>query len=374
MNFFPSIVKAAPLVGIGQRGKVALVIAVSVALAGCSDQPDGRALATPVYIVTVRSGADYTQVNLSGVVVPRVESPLAFRVPGRMVERLVDSGATVSKGDVLARLDDTPFKLAVQEAEADLAQTQATLARVRRDVERNRGLAQSGAIAGADFDALETLRANAQAQVRAAQSRLDRARNNLDYTALTAPAAGSVANVVAEAGQVVTLGTPVLSVAHGGELEVQVDVPESRISQIVKSQSAKVRLLSLPDVEFAGIVREVASVADATTRTYRVRVALPELPEAARLGMTASVRFEGTASTHLQLPITALFQQGEQSAVWVLPDDATQLELRPITLAAMGTDSITIANGIAPGERVVAAGVHRLDANMAVQAWDGRLP
>ena len=71
---------------------------------------------------------------------------------------------------------------------------------------------------------------------------------------------------------------------------------------------------------------------------------------------------------------SALFQQGEQPAVWVLPDDATQLELRPIMLAAMGTDTIAVARGVAPGERVVVAGVHRLDANVAVRVWDGRLP
>jgi len=91
--------------------------------------------------------------------------------------------------------------------------------------------------------------------------------------------------------------------------------------------------------------------------------------------MTASVRFDADSNNaHLQLPLTALFQQGEQPAVWVLPDAAEHLELRPITLAAMGSDTITLTDGIAPGERVVIAGVHRLDSSMPVQAWDGRLP
>jgi len=93
------------------------------------------------------------------------------------------------------------------------------------------------------------------------------------------------------------------------------------------------------------------------------------------LGMTASVRFDAASDQQtLQLPLTALFQQGEQPAVWVLPDDAQHLELRPVTLAAMGSDTITLAAGITPGERVVIAGVHRLDSAMTVQAWDGRLP
>jgi len=173
----------------------------------------------------------------------------------------------------------------------------------------------------------------------------------------------------------VAAGTPVLRLAHSGEHEIEVNVPESRIGQMVNGQTAKVRLLSLPDVEIAARVREIASVADAQTRTYRLRLALPELPAAARLGMTASVHFDAASSNQqLQLPLTALFQQGEQPAVWVLPDNTQHLELRPITLTAMGSDTITLAAGITPGERVVIAGVHRLDAAMPVQAWDGRLP
>lgn len=312
---------------------------------------------------------------LSGTVVPRIESQLAFRVSGRIVERHVDTGDTLTKGEVLARLDDTPYRLAEQEAAAHLAQAQATLSRVRRDVERNRNLAQSGAIAGADFDALQTEYTHAQSQVRAAQSRLDRAHNDLGYTTLTAKADGTVALIQAEAGQVVDAGTPILRVALHGENEIQVDVPESQIGRVAKGDAVKAHLTSLPDTTLTGTVREVATVADPATRTYRVRVALAALPASARLGMTATVRFDTThEDRQVQLPITALYQQGEQPAVWVLPDGKQQLVLRPIALAAMASDTITVADGLAPGERVVVAGVHRLDANMAVQAWDGRLP
>lgn len=351
------------------------IAAVCVALAGCGGQPNSAARAIPVHVIAVQSNAGSAGTSLSGTVVPRVESQLAFRVPGRIVERVADMGASVARGDVLAQLDETPFRLAVEETSAELAQAQATLARVRRDVERNRSLARTGAIAGADFDALETLHTSAQAQVRAAQSRLDRARNDLTYATLKAPANGSIADVQAEAGQVVAAGTPVLRLAVSGRNEIQVDVPESQIGRIAKGAPVKAHLISLPGTELAGTVREVATVADPATRTYRVRVALPELPAAARLGMTATVRFDtAQQDRRVQLPITALYQQGKQPAVWVLPDGEQKLVLRPISVTAMGTDTITVADGLASGERVVVAGVHRLDAGMTVQAWDGRLP
>jgi len=352
-----------------------LTCAAACALLTSCGEPNDIAIApTPVHVIVCCQGSA-APMTLSGTLVPRVESQLAFRVPGRVVERLVDAGDSVTQGQPLARLDATPFQLAEQEAAADVAQAQATLARMQRDVERNRPLAESGVIAGAAFDALQTQQAQLQEQVQAAQSRLARARNDLTYATLTAPASGTIALVQADVGQVVAAGTPVLRLARGGEHEIEVNVPESRIGQMANGQEAKVRLLSLPDVEITARVREIASVADTQTRTYRVRLALPELPAAARLGMTASVRFDAASSNQqLQLPLTALFQQGEQPAVWILPDAADHLELRPVTLAAMGSDSITLANGITPGERVVIAGVHRLDAAMPVQAWDGRLP
>ncbi|HEI8721463.1 TPA: efflux RND transporter periplasmic adaptor subunit [Serratia marcescens] len=354
---------------------IAMAVIACAALTGCGDVPSATPKAVPVHVVTVELSQAHFAIALSGTIVPRIESQLAFRVPGRVVERQADTGMLVPKGAVLARLDDTPFKLAVQEASAELAQAQATQARAKRDVERNRALAQSGAIAGADFDVLETLYTNAQSQVRAAQSRLERARNDLAYTSLTASAEGTVALVQAEVGQVVAAGTPVLRLARVGENEIQVDVPESRIGGIAKGDSVKAHLISLPGSELSGTVREVATVADPATRTYRVRITLPELPADARLGMTASVRFDAARdNSQVQLPITALYQQGEQPAVWVLPDGAQQLVLRPVSLAAMGTDTVTVIQGIEPGERVVIAGVHRLDANMTVQAWDGRLP
>lgn len=369
-SFLPSAVGHSPKTGV----RLALPALCAMLVAGCGKQPETGGEVTRVHVIVCCEGGT-TPMTLSGTLVPRVESQLAFRVPGRVVARLVDAGDTVASGQALARLDETPFQLAVQEAAADLAQAQATLARVGRDVERNRPLAQSGAIARATLDALQTQQTQMQEQVQAAHSRLAQARNDLTYTTLTAPGGGTIALVQADAGQVVAAGTPVLRLARTGETEIEVNVPESRIGQIRKEQTAKVRLLSLPDVELAARVREIASVADAQTRTYPVRLSLPEPPAAARLGMTASVRFDAlSGDTALRLPITALFQQGEKPAVWILPTDAQHLQLRPVTLAAMGTHDIILKDGITPGERVVVAGVHRLDSTMPVQAWDGRLP
>ncbi|MDO4232158.1 MAG: efflux RND transporter periplasmic adaptor subunit [Lautropia sp.] len=353
------------------------VLALCTVSIACTEQKQSAESASqvvPVQVVTARMEAESVGGAFSGILIPRIDTPLSFRVPGRIVERRVNAGDTVNKGDVLARLDSTPFILAVKEAQADLAQARATRARAARDVRRNRQLVQAGAITGSSLDALETQYANVDAQVRAASSRLQRARNALTYTTLTATADGTVARVEAEEGQVVDQGAPILRLAHGGEYEIQVDVPENRIAAVVPAQRASVRLLSLPAVNLTGKVREVGSVADPVTRTYRIRVSLSDIPEAARLGMTASVQLHGSSGQQLRLPVSALFQAGDRPAVWILPEGAQQLVLRPVSLAAMGSEMMTISGGVSPGERVVTAGVHRLDAGMMVKVWDGQLP
>lgn len=316
--------------------------------------------------------------SLPGVVAARVQSTLSFRTAGRIVARPADVGMRLEQDGLVAQLDPEPFRLAVDEAAAQLAQARLTLERSRRDVARHRALVEKGAISRADFDALQTGLGNAQAQYEGAQSRLNQARNNLAYADLTMPQTGVVAQVHAQLGQVVAAGTPVVTIAYDGQREIQVDVPENRIAGLTPEAPVLARLLSAPDTRLQGRIREISPVADPATRTYRVRIMLDDMPASARLGMTASVYFgpEETAapSALFRLPLSALYEQGGQPAVWVLPDGQDTLELRPVKLSALGTDHILVEQGLRAGERIVTAGVHRLDAQMTVQAWDGRLP
>ena len=359
----------------------ACVLALLAILAGCKQAEPAAPAPTrvQVQIAQPESAARHQGRSLPGVVAARVESTLSFRVAGRVAARPADVGMRLEQGGLVAQLDPEPFHLAVDEATAQRAQARVALERSRRDVARHRELVAKGAVARADFDALQTAQDNAQAQLDAAQSRLGQARNNLAYADLTMPETGVVAQIHAQPGQVVAAGTPVATIAYDGQREIQVDVPENRIAGFAAGQAIHATLLSDPGARLQGRIREVSPVADPATRTYRVRVTLDDMPASARLGMTASVSFSpadtsGAQGQVFRLPLAALAQQGEQTAVWVLPEGADKLELRPVKLAAMGADHILVAEGLKAGEHVVTAGTHRLDGNMAVQAWDGRLP
>ncbi|MEO4209296.1 efflux RND transporter periplasmic adaptor subunit [Acinetobacter pittii] len=344
-------------------------------LVGCSNKTEEPEKVITVQLTTAHPASELSNLSFSGNIVPRVESQLSFRVAGRIIKRLVDTGASITKNQALAQLDDTPFRLSIQEATAELHQAQSTLTRLQRDLQRNRSLVNIGAISRSDLDSLENLYQNTQAQVNAAQSRLDRAQNDLSYTTLRSPAVGTIAEVQAESGQVVSAGTPIFKLAQNGENEVQIDVPESQINEIKIDQQVSIKLLSLSDHTFTGHVREIATVADPNSRTYRVRISISNLPAAAKLGMTATVHFlNKNIDQQIILPIGALFQKGQQTAVWILPHGAKNLQLRPVKLSKINTETITIANGIQVGEQIVTAGVHRLDSKMTVKAWDGRLP
>lgn len=344
-------------------------------LVGCNNKIEEPENITAVQLTTVHPASELSNLSFSGNIVPRVESQLSFRVAGRIIKRLVDTGENITKNQALAQLDNTSFRLSIQEASAELHQAQSTLARLQRDLQRNRSLVNMGAISRSELDTLENLYQNTQAQVNAAQSRLDRAKNDLSYTTLRSPAAGTIAEVQAESGQVISAGTPIFKLAQNSESEIQIDVPESQINEIKRTQNVNIKLLNLSDHSFFGHVREIATVADPNSRTYRVRVSISNLPASAKLGMTATVYFlNKNIDKEIILPIGALFQKGQQTAVWVLPHGANKLQLRPVMLRTINTETITIANGIQDGEQVVTAGVHRLDSKILVKAWDGRLP
>jgi len=374
-NVFGSFAMAAP--GRVRKGVMVVLAVVSSAMtSGCGEAPAAVDHPLAVRVTQVRLEHDaMSGLVLSGTVVPRVESQMAFRVSGRIVERPVDVGAQVKAGAMLVRLDEVPFRLAVDEAEALLAQEQGTLGRVERDVQRHRSLVESGAIARADFDALETLQSTARAGVQAARSRLQQARNNLIYSTLSAPVEVTVAAVHAEVGQVVQSGMPIMQVAFSGRREVQMDVPEVQVAAIAVGQSVSVSLLSSASEVLEGKVREIAPMADPATRTFRVRVTLDSLPASARLGMTAAVQINSLISQpHVRLPLTALFQKDRQPAVWVLAPGSEHVRLRSVKVGVLATDTFSVIDGLVPGEEVVTAGVHRLDEQQKVQVWGGRLP
>lgn len=333
---------------------------MALALSGCGrEAPPPKPQPRFVLTETVRPGAAAGMSQFAGEVRARHEVALAFRVGGKLASRAVEVGDTVKAGQVLAGLDPADLRQAQQGTEADLAAVAAELRLARLEAERTRSLKASGFVSQAALDAKETVLRAAEEKHTAVQSRVALARNQAAYAVLRADAAGVIAQVLAEPGQVVAAGQPVVRLAHSGEKEVVISVGEGRIAEFAPGRAVRIRFWALSDKSFAGRVREIAPQADALTRTFAVRVSLTEAAPQVRLGMSAEVGLDSTGSgTSIRLPATAVFQKGRQPAVWVLKDG--KVHLRPVEVAQWREDAVEISKGLKAGETVVSAGANKL--------------
>jgi RND family efflux transporter MFP subunit len=327
------------------------LFAAALGLAACGSPPPPPAV--PPYVKTVVAGEQpsASASSYSGEVRARHETTLAFRVGGKIMERLVDVGAVVKAGQPLARLDPSDLTLQAGQAEAQRALAEA-------DAKRYRDLRAKNFISQSALDARETTLQTANAQAALA-------RNQSAYGILRADKAGAIAQVLAEPGQVVAPGQGVFRLAEAGEIEVAITVPESRLRGLKPGVPAEISFWN-GQKPLRGRLRELSPVADPATRTYAARVSLLDTDQGVALGMTATVRFALDASDVLTVPRTAIFQQGQQPAVWVIGADDS-VSLRPVTVTGYQDAGATIASGLKAGERIVAAGVHKLTAGEKVR-------
>lgn len=323
-------------------------------LAACSKpEPPAQPLRT-VRVMKIDGAAVSGGLTFPGEVRARYESRLGFRLGGKMVERRVDVGAAVKRGQALARLD-------AQDASLNAAQAEANRALAEAEAKRYRELREKNFVSQAVLDAKDTALKTAAAQAGVA-------RNQAAYTTLVADRDGVVTAVEAEAGQVVAAGQTVLRVAEGKEKEIVIAVPEADVEKLRTASGFEVGLASLPGRIWQGRLRELSPSADAATRTFTARIAVPEADEAVRLGMSAGVRVRVSAGdTALALPLSAFFTRNDRANVWVV-DPATQT----VTLTRVETDGVVgnalrVKSGLAPGQLVVTAGANLLEDGQKVR-------
>ena len=229
------------------RGVVSavLVLGAGLALAACSEGQTARApeVVRPVKVVKVEESAPTSRIVLSGSVKARTEAGLGFRVPGKIVERLVNVGDHVEPGEVLARLDTNDLDLALRNAEAAVGSAKSRLDVAEKALGRYKALLAKGFIAQSVLDQRQLEFDQASGALDSAISTRDQARNQADYSELKADAAGIVTEIRAEVGQVVNAGAPVVVVARDGDKEVAIAVPENEIRHFAVGDTARGALL-----------------------------------------------------------------------------------------------------------------------------------
>lgn len=340
-------------------------------LAGCSrNEVDPRAQ-PPLVRIAMLSAPEAADRGYTGIVTARVQSDLGFRVPGKVVERLVDTGQTVRKGQPLMRIDRTDLALA---SSAQLGSVEAARARAIQtaaDEKRFRELVSAGAVSASAYDQAKASADSAAAQLRAALAQAGVARNEAGYSVLTADADGVVVATLAEPGQVVTAGQTVVRLAHAGPREASVNLPETLRPAI--GSHAKASIFESGAAGEARL-RQLSDAADPNTRTFEARYVLEGAAATAPLGATVSIRVPvlGQAvATHV--PLSAIYDNGRGPGIWVITA-GTQAKVHwtPVTLADIGEEDAALTGGLRQGDRFVALGAHMLHEGEAVRPASGR--
>lgn len=347
-------------------------LAMVLLLAGCeaSTAPAPRS-ERPVQIQRVAFESESTSREFVGVVRARHETDLGFRVAGKIVTRIVNVGDRVRIGDVVARLDPQDAQLQVESASAELAAATSNQAQTAADHQRYATLRERGFASIADFDRKKLAKDEAEGRIERAKRALELARNQLGYTELKADADGVITATLAEPGQVVAIGQAVARLAHHGEKEAVIALPESWLADARKAK-ATVKLWHDRGRSFPASLRELSPQADTASRTYAARFTIRDADDAVAFGMTATVALSlGSDASVARLPLSAILNRGTGPAVYVVDQNGSLVQ-RPVAVSAFTEDSAIITSGVTDGDRVVTLGAQKLEAGLKVRTIETR--
>ncbi len=323
-------------------------------------------------LTVVAAEAQESASRFTGSVESRFQSNLSFRILGRLVARKVDPGDSVQKGQVLAILDATEPTLAVRSSESALAIAVAEKNKAAKTFARQKQLRINRATSESEYEDAKKAAESATSLVAEAQAALDKSREELTYASLVAELDGVVTEVFAEIGETVRPGQIILTVADPKQLEAVIDSSDEFAERVQMGDKFAVALPPL-NIETAGEVREIGPQADAETKTRRIRITLPSSPEEFRLGATINAFPVNNQTTGIRLPTSAILERDKSTFVWVVDESESLVRLIQVEVADRNETSVLVQSGANVGDRVVIAGVNRLQEGQQIRIGNGAL-
>jgi RND family efflux transporter MFP subunit len=310
--------------------------------------------------------------TFTGTVEARVQSDLGFRVGGKVLERSVDVGQRVQKGQVLMRLDSQDLELALAAQQAKVVAARARYAHAKANEARFAEAVEFGGVSREGYDAARTELDTSKALLEAAEAEARVSHNASEYAVLQADADGVIVRTSSEPGQVVVAGQTVIQLAHDGPREAVIHLPEGVRPALGTTASA--RLYGQDEVHQARL-RQLSDAADPASRTFEARYVLDGAAASAPLGSTVTI----TAFTKqvpgdraVVVPVGAVNDRGNGPGVWIV-NDRSEVAFRSVQVASIGKEEIVISRGIEAGERVVALGAHLLHEGHVVTPADEKV-
>jgi RND family efflux transporter MFP subunit len=340
----------------------AVISALPFALVACGEKQniDPRTEAPLVRVATIQDAIVASRA-FTGVVAARVQSDLGFRVSGKVLERLVDTGQTVKRGQTLMRIDPVDLKLAAHAQQEAVTAARARAQQTAQDEARYRDLRGTGAISISAYDQIKAAADAAKAQLSATEAQAEVARNATLYSELVADADGVIMETLAESGQVVNAGQVVVRVARAGRREAVVQLPETLRPAVGTTGLAT--LFGKDGVTVSTKLRQLSETADRLTRTFEARYVLEGELASAPLGSTVTIKVQDTqpaTQNAVSIPIGALLDAGKGPGVWLIQGEPAKVVWRPVKVQRLSEDRAQIVGEIKQGEQIVALGAHLL--------------
>jgi RND family efflux transporter MFP subunit len=336
---------------------VAVFAVVSMRTQEASAVTEPRQEAPLVRLVMAARPTD-SERRFTGVIAARVQSNLGFRLPGKIIRRLVDVGQQVKAGQALMQIDESDLRLAVTAKRNAVIAARAVATQARSDEKRYATLVQTAAVSVQRHEQAKAALDTAEAQLAAAEAEARVAENEATYSTLAADADGTVVEALGEPGQVVAAGQVVVRLAHAGPREAVVFLPEAMRPEI--GSLAEASVYGNGQRRWAARLRQLSDAADPQTRTFEARYVLDGEAAAAPLGATVTVRLASAATEpDVQVPLGAVLDDGQKTGVWVLDNATSTVHFRPVKLVRVSGDTAVIS-GLVSGDPVVALGAHLL--------------
>ncbi|MED7666019.1 efflux RND transporter periplasmic adaptor subunit [Pseudomonas moraviensis subsp. stanleyae] len=343
------------------------LLCMALLLGACSEKEKPPEPVRPVLSVTVKALNEESLGRFAGSIQARYESNTGFRVGGRIARRNVDVGAEVQKGTLLATLDPSDQQNQLRSAQGDLARIQAQLINAQANARRQQALFDRGVGAQAQLDVANTDLKTTQASLDQARAAVSQSKDQLSYTELRSDHKAVVTAWNAEAGQVVTAGQQVVTLAQPDIKEAVIDLPDTLVDQLPSDVVFSVAAQLDPSINTTAIIREIEPQAQSATRTRRARLTLSDTPDGFRLGTAISVTLSSAIKPRIELPLTALQEVDGKTRIWVIDTQNKTVNPREVSVVSRGDHSVVLAGGVQNGERVVSAGVHSLKPGQSVK-------
>src|SRR5438552_2957807 len=342
---------------------------LAVALMAGGSKPatkDPRLLSPRVEVFAAQAAGSTTR-TFTGIVESRVQSDLGFRVGGKILERSVDMGQRVQKGQILMRLDSLDLKLAFAAQQANVEAARAKYVQAKADEARLARLLESAVASRLEYDRGREALDIAKAQLDAAEAQARVSNNSSEYAVLLADADGVIVRTLSEPGQVVAAGQTVIQLAHDGPREALINLPEGVRPDLGTIASAR---LYGQDQMFRAGLRQLSDAADPASRTFAARYVLEGEAASAPLGSTVTIGLltkQTSGSQSILVPVGAVYDRGSGPGVWVV-DDKSEVKFRPVQIDSIGQEEVVVSHGVQAGEKVVALGAHLLHEGQVVNA------